>query len=79
MTSSPGVIYEVSQAIEQDTIVEFDDWLRSHVDEMLTLPGSQKLKSSILRMMNAVGPGGSRIIISRARLISNDTCKNPRC
>jgi hypothetical protein len=39
MTNVPGVIYEVSLAIEQDVVDEFDAWLQMHIDEMLAIPG----------------------------------------
>lgn len=39
MSSFPGVVYEVSVAIEPDVVDEFDAWLPSHVDELLALPG----------------------------------------
>ena len=39
MTSLPGVVYEVSVAIEQDVVNKFDAWLPTHIDEMLAFPG----------------------------------------
>lgn len=39
MTNAPGVVYEVSLAIEQDVVEEFDSWLPVHIDEMLAIAG----------------------------------------
>ncbi|MEQ9562537.1 MAG: DUF4286 family protein, partial [Woeseiaceae bacterium] len=39
MTTMPGVIYEVSLAIEPEIADEFDAWLPVHIEEMLAQPG----------------------------------------
>jgi hypothetical protein len=40
----PGVIYEVSLAIEPEIIDEFDTWHAGHVEEMLTIAGFIKAR-----------------------------------
>ena len=37
--STPGPVYEVSLSIVREVAAEFDDWLATHVREMLELPG----------------------------------------
>lgn len=39
MADTPGPVYEVSLSIDREAAAEFDDWLASHVREMLELPG----------------------------------------
>ena len=39
MASAPGPVYEVSLSIDREAAAEFDEWLASHVREMLELPG----------------------------------------
>ncbi|MDH5501423.1 MAG: DUF4286 family protein [Gammaproteobacteria bacterium] len=48
MTSGPGVVYEVSLAVEQDIVGEFDAWHADHIEEMLAIPGFLKARTFTL-------------------------------
>lgn len=39
MANAPGPVYEVSLGIDREAAADFDEWLASHVREMLELPG----------------------------------------
>jgi hypothetical protein len=60
MANDPGVIYEVTLAIEQDAVEDVDAWLPGHVEEMLTIPGF--VRARIFTLENDDGGRARRVI-----------------
>ena len=45
MSNTAGPIYEVTLSVDHEIVDAFDDWLASHVQEMLAVPGFLKAES----------------------------------